>query len=57
MEALKPYVFNIVNMEKHSSQYKSGMQPIDQHLLFHPINVFKKKKLLISSQNKNIFFL
>lgn len=28
MEAAKPYVFNIVNMEKHNSQYKTGMQPI-----------------------------
>ncbi|VVC26854.1 Hypothetical protein CINCED_3A014064 [Cinara cedri] len=28
MEALKPYVFNIVNLEKPNSQYRSGMQPI-----------------------------
>lgn len=28
MEAFKPYVFNIVNMEKHNSQYRNGMQPI-----------------------------
>lgn len=28
MEAFKPYIFNIVNMEKHNSQYRSGMQPI-----------------------------
>lgn len=28
MEAFKPYVFNIINMEKHNSQYRKGMQPI-----------------------------
>lgn len=28
MEAFKPYAFNIVNMEKHNSQYRSGMKPI-----------------------------
>ncbi|XP_026815510.1 cytosolic carboxypeptidase 1-like [Rhopalosiphum maidis] len=40
MEALKPYVFNIVNMEKHSSQYKSGMQPI----MFSVKNYTESKK-------------
>ncbi|XP_050422102.1 uncharacterized protein LOC126834319 [Adelges cooleyi] len=28
MMAFKPFVFNIVNMEKNSSQFKNGLQPI-----------------------------
>lgn len=40
MQALKPYSFNIINMEKNNSQYRSGMQPI----LFSVQNYASAKK-------------